>query len=114
MLPKIQARSTHRRGADAFGASKRRASLVRPTTSCCFPTKLRTSLRALSFRAEVVPLNSLCIAKGKAVWVLYVDAICINYDGNAFDAALLAIVAALQDGEVSFSSLCEICFRLID
>lgn len=52
-------------------------------------------------RTEVLPLNSLCIAKGKAVWVLYVDAICINYDGNAFDAALLAIVAALQNGKVA-------------
>lgn len=49
----------------------------------------------------MLPLNSLCIAKGKAVWVLYVDAICINYDGNAFDAALLAIVAALQNGKVA-------------
>ncbi|KLO14512.1 hypothetical protein SCHPADRAFT_903189 [Schizopora paradoxa] len=46
---------------------------------------------------DILPLSSLCIAKGKAAWVLYVDAICINYDGNAFDATLLAIVAALQN-----------------
>jgi len=58
---------------------------------------LSERLNDVLLSAEVVPLNSLCIAKGKAVWVLYVDAICINYDGNAFDAALLAIVAALQD-----------------
>jgi exosome complex component RRP43 len=29
--------------------------------------------------------------------VLYVDATCINYDGNAFDAALIAMVAALKN-----------------
>ncbi|KAF6748991.1 ribosomal protein S5 domain 2-like protein [Ephemerocybe angulata] len=45
----------------------------------------------------VLPLESLCIHPGKAVWVLYVDATCINYDGNAFDATLLAMVAALKN-----------------
>ncbi|KAI0832882.1 ribosomal protein S5 domain 2-type protein [Trametes gibbosa] len=45
----------------------------------------------------VVSTQSLCIEPGKAVWVLYVDATCINYDGNAFDAALLAMVAALKN-----------------
>ena len=49
-------------------------------------------------RADVVPLESLCIHPGKAAWVLYVDATCINYDGNAFDAALIAMVAALKNG----------------
>ncbi|KAI0036758.1 ribosomal protein S5 domain 2-type protein [Vararia minispora EC-137] len=47
--------------------------------------------------ANVVPLESLCIQPGKAVWVLYVDATCINYDGNAFDATLVAMVAALKN-----------------
>ena len=31
------------------------------------------------------------------MWVLYVDATCINYDGNAFDAALVAMLAALKN-----------------
>ena len=43
-----------------------------------------------------MPTKSLCIEPAKAVWVLYVDATCINYDGNAFDATLLAMVAALK------------------
>ncbi|KAI5121183.1 hypothetical protein M0805_005984 [Coniferiporia weirii] len=47
--------------------------------------------------AGTIPLSSLCIHPGKSVWVLYVDATCINYDGNAFDAALLAMVAALKN-----------------
>ncbi|KAE9402577.1 hypothetical protein BT96DRAFT_879461 [Gymnopus androsaceus JB14] len=45
----------------------------------------------------LVPLSSLCICPGKAAWVLYVDATVINYDGNVFDAALLAMVCALRD-----------------
>ncbi|KIK48541.1 hypothetical protein CY34DRAFT_798029 [Suillus luteus UH-Slu-Lm8-n1] len=42
-------------------------------------------------------LSSLCIHPGKAVWTLYVDCTCINYDGNAFDAALLAMLGALRN-----------------
>ena len=44
-----------------------------------------------------MPLDSLVIEPGKAVWVLYVDATCINYDGNVFDAAFLAMIAALRN-----------------
>ncbi|TFY70628.1 hypothetical protein EVG20_g2365, partial [Dentipellis fragilis] len=47
--------------------------------------------------SAVLPLTTLCIEPGKAAWVLYVDATCINYDGNAFDAALLGMVAALRN-----------------
>ena len=59
----------------------------------------------LGCRSGVVPLESLCIASGRAAWVLYVDATCINYDGNAFDATLLAMVAALKHSEPPFSPL---------
>ncbi|KAF9233606.1 ribosomal protein S5 domain 2-type protein [Melanogaster broomeanus] len=45
--------------------------------------------------SNILPLTTLCISSGQAVWCLYIDATCINYDGNAFDAALLAMVAAL-------------------
>ncbi|KAJ7931489.1 ribosomal protein S5 domain 2-type protein [Mycena leptocephala] len=46
---------------------------------------------------STIPLSSLVIHPGKAVWVLYVDATCINYDGNVFDAALIAMMAALRN-----------------
>jgi len=46
--------------------------------------------------SNVLPTKSLCIHPGKSVWVLYVDATCINCDGNVFDATLLAMVAALK------------------
>ncbi|ORX41213.1 ribosomal protein S5 domain 2-type protein [Kockovaella imperatae] len=45
--------------------------------------------------SRTVDPQSLCICPGKAVWALYIDVVCINYDGNAFDAAVLAVMAAL-------------------
>jgi exosome complex component RRP43 len=33
----------------------------------------------------------------KAYWALYVDILCLSLDGNAFDAAWLAVTAALRD-----------------
>lgn len=47
--------------------------------------------------SNILPTKSLCIQPGKFVWVLYVDATCINYNGNVFDATLLAMVAALKN-----------------
>jgi len=57
--------------------------------------------------SQVLPLSSLCIHEGKAVWVLYVDATCINYDGNAFDATLIAMVAALKNTRLPKASFDE-------
>jgi len=47
----------------------------------------------------MIPLQTLVIHSGKAVWTLYVDATCINYDGNLSDATLIAMVSALLNGE---------------
>ncbi|KAH9927345.1 ribosomal protein S5 domain 2-type protein [Fomitopsis serialis] len=58
---------------------------------------LSDRLNEVLVTSGVIPTKSLCIEAGKAVWVLYVDATCINYDGNAFDATLLAMVAALKN-----------------
>lgn len=52
-----------------------------------------------------MPLAELCIRPRKAVWALYIDVVCINYDGNAFDAAVLAVMAALQSSTLSLFSL---------
>lgn len=55
-------------------------------------------------RSKTIPLSSLLIAPGKAAWVLYIDVVCINYDGNAFDAAVLAVMAALRNSAFSMIS----------
>ncbi|QRW16551.1 3' exoribonuclease family domain-containing protein [Rhizoctonia solani] len=46
--------------------------------------------------SNAIDPKTLCIHTGKAAWVIYVDAVCINYDGNILDATMLAVVAALQ------------------
>ncbi|KAG2013003.1 hypothetical protein CC2G_009946 [Coprinopsis cinerea AmutBmut pab1-1] len=50
--------------------------------------------------SNTLPLESLCIQPNKSVWTIYLDAICINYDGNAFDAALMAMVLALKNARI--------------
>jgi exosome complex component RRP42 len=44
--------------------------------------------------AEVVDLESLFIAEGKA-WSIFIDLYVLNYNGNLFDASTLAAVSAL-------------------
>lgn len=47
--------------------------------------------------ADALDLTSLCIAPGKAVWVLYLDISILDADGGEADAALAAALAALRD-----------------
>ncbi|KAL1934128.1 hypothetical protein VTP01DRAFT_6310 [Rhizomucor pusillus] len=47
-------------------------------------------------KSDIFPYKSLCIEPGKAVWVLYADIVCLNYDGNVLDASLLALITALS------------------
>ncbi|CAO3682649.1 unnamed protein product [Umbelopsis vinacea] len=46
---------------------------------------------------HILDLSDLCIEEGKAVWSLYADIVCINYDGNILDASFLALICALKD-----------------
>lgn len=55
------------------------------------------------FRSDTLPLSSLCIQPGKSAWTLYVDAVCINYDGNVLDAAVIAMIAALKNSEMFYN-----------
>ncbi|GAB1519547.1 hypothetical protein RhiTH_002615 [Rhizoctonia solani] len=50
--------------------------------------------------SNAIDPKTLCIHPGKAAWVIYVDAVCINYDGNILDATMLAVVAALQNARI--------------
>jgi len=45
--------------------------------------------------SEVVEINKLCIEPGEKVWIVFIDIHIIDYDGNLFDAASLASLAAL-------------------
>jgi exosome complex component RRP43 len=53
----------------------------------------------LLLRSSLLSLKSLCIKPARAAWVIYCDLMCISYDGNITDAALLALVAALKNSK---------------
>lgn len=72
-----------------------RDSTMRSSGSWSFSWEMDHLTRRLTSRSNILPLSTLCISCGRAVWCLYIDATCLNYDGNAFDAALVAIIAAL-------------------
>ncbi|GAA5927549.1 hypothetical protein JCM1841_002337 [Sporobolomyces salmonicolor] len=57
---------------------------------------LSARLRDVLLSSNVVPLSSLIIEPGKAAFVVYLDVVCLNYDGGVLDAAVLACVGALK------------------
>ncbi|WBW71664.1 exosome subunit Rrp43 [Schizosaccharomyces osmophilus] len=52
-------------------------------------------LYQILIQTKLIHLHSLCIHEKKAVWALYADIVCLNYDGNAFDHAWTALMSAL-------------------
>jgi exosome complex RNA-binding protein Rrp42 (RNase PH superfamily) len=65
---------------------------------------------------SILKMDELVILKGEEeeeegmniVWFLYVDIYCLNYDGNVFDSALLALVAALKNGNTTSTMNCTL------
>jgi len=47
--------------------------------------------------SECVDMKKLCIVKDEKVWSVSIDIVTVNADGNLFDAASLAAMAALKD-----------------
>ncbi|KAI7905302.1 exosome component 8-like protein [Cokeromyces recurvatus] len=64
-------------------------------------------INQLFSKSAIFPLESLCIEEGKAVWVLYADIVCLNYDGNILDASLLALSIALTNLKLPKSEVTE-------
>ena len=50
--------------------------------------------------SEVIELDKLCIEPGEKVWIAFIDIHILDYDGNLFDAASLACLAALSTAKV--------------
>ena len=47
--------------------------------------------------SKALDLKKLCIKEGEKVWMLIIDLVTINHDGNLFDASALAAIAALKN-----------------
>ena len=58
---------------------------------------LASFLSSLVDDTKLLDNAALCIEEGKAVFVLCIDIFCVNDDGNLFDAATIAMIAALQN-----------------
>ncbi|KAF8602638.1 hypothetical protein BDV93DRAFT_443830 [Ceratobasidium sp. AG-I] len=61
---------------------------------------LSEQIKDIFASSKAIDPTTLCIYPGKAAWVIYVDAVCVNYDGNILDATVLAVVAALQNARI--------------
>ena len=50
--------------------------------------------------SEIIEVDKLCIVPGEKIWMVFIDIHIIDYDGNLFDAASLASLAALMTAKV--------------
>ncbi|GAA5846610.1 hypothetical protein JCM9279_006761 [Rhodotorula babjevae] len=66
---------------------------------------LSARLRDIILSSNVLPLSSLVIEPGKVAWVVYLDIVCLNFDGGVLDAAVLAAVGALRSLEFPQAAL---------
>jgi len=53
----------------------------------------------------VIGLDKLCIESGERIWLVFIDIHIIDFDGNLFDAASLAALAALYNTTVPIERL---------
>jgi exosome complex component RRP42 len=57
--------------------------------------------------SEVVDLEKLCIEPGKKVWMLFIDLHIIDFDGNLFDTATLAVMSALMNTKLPITKIVD-------
>jgi len=50
--------------------------------------------------SKIIEVEKLCIEPNEKVWIIFIDIHIIDYDGNLFDAASLAALAALMTTKV--------------
>lgn len=53
--------------------------------------------------SNVIDVDKLCIVAGEKIWIIFIDIHIIDYDGNLFDCASLAALAALLNTKVPAS-----------
>ncbi|XP_061839396.1 exosome complex component RRP42 [Nerophis lumbriciformis] len=63
-------------------------------------TELSNTLYKVFNNKRSVDLKSLCISEGEHCWVLYVDVLLLQCDGNLYDAISIAIKAALYSTKI--------------
>ena len=62
--------------------------------------------------SQLIEVEKLCIVPGEKVWILFIDIHILDYDGNLFDAASLAALAALMTSKIPIERLRPMLERL--
>ena len=57
-------------------------------------------LKRCMLSSDALDVSDLCIESGKAVWILTADIVCLNHDGNVWDAAMIALIASLNNTSI--------------
>ncbi|CAH2000593.1 unnamed protein product [Acanthoscelides obtectus] len=52
--------------------------------------------------SQCIDLTDLCIFPDKLAWCLYIDFICLDFDGSVVDACIIALVGALKTVKLPF------------
>lgn len=55
--------------------------------------------------SQIIDVDQLCIVPAEKVWLIFIDIHVLDYDGNLFDAASLASLAALMMAKVPIERL---------
>jgi len=58
--------------------------------------ELSVFIKDVILSSECLQLTQLCPVMGKVAWVLYIDVLCLDHDGNLRDASIAAVMAALN------------------
>ncbi|PNX51726.1 MAG: RNA-binding protein [Thermoplasmata archaeon M8B2D] len=64
--------------------------------------------------SQIIDVDQLCILPGEKVWMIFIDIHILDYDGNLFDAASLASLAALMIAKVPIERLKPTLVKLKD
>jgi len=64
--------------------------------------------------SKIIDVDKLCIIPSEKVWMVFIDIHILDYDGNLFDAASLASLAALMTAKVPIERLKPILENMIE
>ncbi|MFH1101921.1 MAG: exosome complex protein Rrp42 [Methanobacteriota archaeon] len=64
--------------------------------------------------SQIIDVDKLCIIPGEKVWMVFIDIHILDYDGNLFDAASLASLAALFNTKVPIERLKPVFEKMME
>lgn len=78
-------------------------SSIKPGPPSSQQQALAYQLRQILEVYPIFDLAQLCIEKGKAVWILYIDIVCLSSSGSLLSTAYLSMITALKSTSLPVS-----------